>query len=77
MKVETKYNVGDRLIALSSEGKAMEIEVRDIMVTVNPNQTVSVYYRKEGDTFMSFPEEKCFTTEQELVGYVMSGISRQ
>lgn len=77
MKVETKYNVGDRLIALSNEGKAMEIEVCDIMVTVKADQTVSVYYRKEGDAFMSFPEEKCFTTEQELVGYVMSEISRQ
>ena len=65
MKVETKYNVGDRLIALSNEGKAMEIEVCDIMVTVKADQTVSVYYRKEGEE-----SSQCPTSGHEPFGTV-------
>lgn len=76
MKVETKYNVGDRVIALSSEGKALEFEVEGISVIVNAD-IMTIYYRKEGDLYTNFQEEKCFSTEQELMEYVMSGISRQ
>lgn len=69
MKIETKFNVGDKFVAIK-DGKAQDMVVQSIMVVAYEDRTNITYYPKTEGGYSSgnsFEEKLCFKSKEELI----------
>lgn len=72
MNIQVKFGIGDKAFTIDQKTmKVREFEVEYINVTVYPEET-KVTYRAKGDSAYEdlVPEEKCFTSEADLLNFV-------
>ena len=74
-QVTTKFNVGDRVVALDNKTlKIRELQIASMLVTVTrESQSVSIYpVGDDGSAnyYDKYEEERCFSTREELLDYI-------
>lgn len=78
MNITTKFSIGDELFAIDKKtAKAVKFKVGGIFVHISQKGTPKVEYFGEDMTILgeSYKEDVCFTTIDELIEQVKSGIS--
>lgn len=71
MTIKTKFNEGDKVVTIDTNTmKIKEFEVGRISTWTSAGKTRVTLY--DGDTYNSngFEENKCFSTEAELITYI-------
>ena len=72
MNIQTKFNVGDKVLTIDpSTMKIREVEIERVRVYVEED-AITVSYHAKGDSFFKddYPEEKCFSTKNELLTFI-------
>lgn len=72
MKIETKFNVGDKVFTIDSSSlKVKEFEVDHICTWTNKGKKTNVtLYDGESYSANGYDENKCFSTEADLLTFV-------
>ena len=69
IKIENKFDVGQRVYFLDSAHKAHEDEVESV-VTYQYKDKQRVHYCLKGSQFTSFYEEDLWPSKQEMMNYI-------
>lgn len=73
MEINTKFNVGDRVIGISYKHQLIDFAVAKIAVSLKADILEVDYYPSDGKggyEFTSFPGKYCFTTKDEALAYI-------
>ncbi len=73
MKIETRFKVGDIVFTINKETMKVEsFPVHSINVHVDENDTSVYIYKKCDYHDECYYENKCFSSEEELLHYITS-----
>ena len=71
MKVNTKFEIGDKAVTIDPNTlKEKEFVIDNMSVYINGGQIIVSLY--ERDNYTAYREDRCFATEDELIAFVTS-----
>ncbi len=80
MNIKTKFNVGDNVCTIDKKTmKIKKFEIGNIFIFAAKNGRVDVTYRAVNDSYNSdsYEEEKCFTSEAELMTFITAPVEQE
>lgn len=71
MTVNTKFNIGDKVVTIDTNTlKLKEFVIKRMFVNLYKDKVYVSLYGDDTYTSTSYDEEKCFSTEEELMDFI-------